>query len=96
MKTMNELATTPQINEELMQSYDNVIAYLQEAKTKQTPIDEGLFSAVFGGIAGAAIGPAIMKTICKVLGVNEKGPFGTLLTSKLVLSALGAEIGWKN
>ena len=33
-----------------------------------------------------------MKAICKALGVDEKGPLGSLLTSRLVLTAIGASV----
>ena len=98
MKKLEEFVTeeTPvenQITEEL--TYDKVIAQLQEAKENGTPIEEGLLGAVVGGLAGATIGPKIMKAICKALGVNETGPFGLLLTSRLILTAVGTTVGWK-
>lgn len=76
-------------------AYDELIQKLQEAKANQVPIDEGLFTAILGGIAGVTFGPAVMKCVCKVLGINEKGSLGSLMTSKLVLGALATEIGWK-
>jgi hypothetical protein len=45
--------------------------------------------------AGATIGPSIMKAICKVLGIDEKGTLGSLMTSKVVLSALGSQLGYR-
>ncbi|MCH5167392.1 MAG: hypothetical protein J1F35_05805 [Erysipelotrichales bacterium] len=77
------------------QMYDDMIQKLQEAKENNIPIDEGLFSAILGGITGVTFGPAIMKTLCKILGVDPKGSFGSLLTSRLVLGALATEIGWR-
>ena len=61
-----------------------------------TPIDEGLGKALLGGLAGATVGPAIMKAVCRVLGINETGPMGNLMTSRLVLTAMGGYLGWKN
>lgn len=84
-----------QITEDLNKQYDAIIEQLQEAKEKGLPIDEGLFGSIFGGIAGATAGPTIMKAVCNVLGVDERGTFGNLLTSRLVLAALGAKLGWK-
>jgi uncharacterized membrane protein YeaQ/YmgE (transglycosylase-associated protein family) len=55
-------------------------------------IEEGFFGAIAGGVAGALIGPAIGKAICKALGVEENGPLGKLLTSKLVSIAIGASL----
>lgn len=83
------------INEE-QQAYDNLIQILQEAKANNTPIDEGLGKAILGGLAGATVGPAIMKAVCRVLGINETGPMGSLMTSRLVLTAMGGYLGWKN
>lgn len=57
-------------------------------------MDEGLFTALLGGVAGATIGPAIMKALCKVLGISESGVLGKTLTSSLVLGALGCELGF--
>ena len=101
MKSMKEIAEDQmiknnevQITEDLV--YDNIIKVLQEAKENNQPIDEGLFNAIFGGIAGATAGPAVMKGICKVLGIDERGPLGSLMTSRLILTGLGAYLGWKN
>lgn len=88
--TQSELVT-----EDLDKQYDDIISKLQEAKENKQPIDEGLFGAIFGGIAGATAGPAVMKAVCQVLGVDIKGTFGSLLTSRLVLAALGTKLGWK-
>lgn len=95
MKTMEEIANSAVVTEDLDTQYDNIIKLLQEAKENKTSIDEGLFGALFGGIAGATAGPAVMKAVCHVLGVDEKGTFGSLLTSRVVLAALGAKLGWK-
>lgn len=96
MKSMETIAQeTITINEE-QQAYDNLIQILQEAKASNTPIDEGLGKAILGGLAGATVGPAIMKAVCRVLGINETGPMGNLMTSRLVLTAMGGYLGWKN
>lgn len=95
MKTMEEIAGSQQnINEELV--YDNIIQKLTEAKEANLPIEEGLLGALTGGIIGMAIGPKVMKAICKILGVDERGQFGSLLTSRMMTTALGAAMGWKN
>jgi hypothetical protein len=96
MKSMETIAQeTITINEE-QQAYDNLIQILQEAKANNTPIDEGLGKAILGGLAGATVGPAIMRAVCRVLGINENGPMGNLMTSRLVLTAMGGYLGWKN
>ena len=93
METIAQETVT--INEE-QQAYDNLIQILQEAKANNTPIDEGLGKAILGGLAGATVGPAIMRAVCRVLGINETGPMGNLMTSRLVVTAMGGYLGWKN
>lgn len=94
MKTLDEFTQEKnQINESIV--YDEMIQKLQEAKESGTPIDEGLFGALVGGIAGITIAPSIMKAVCKVLGIDVKGQFGSLITSRLILTALCAEMGWR-
>ena len=56
-------------------------------------LEEGLFGAIIGGIAGLTLGNKIGKLICKVLGIEESGPLGRLLTSKVIGTAIGIEIG---
>ena len=94
MKTLDEFTQEhTQITESMM--YDDMIQKLQEAKEAGKPIDEGLFGAIVGGIAGITIAPSVMKAICKILGVDVKGQFGSLMTSRLVLTALCTEMGWR-
>ena len=66
----------------------------EEGKPIDDVMDEGLFTALLGGVAGATIGPAIMKAICKILGISESGLLGRTLTSQVVLCALGTELGF--
>ena len=75
--------------------YDDVITRLNEAKEQGMPIEEGIIGALVGGVAGVTLAPSLMKAVCKVLGVDTKGQFGSLLTSRLVLGAVCAELGWK-
>lgn len=91
---MQEIANenTQQLNES--QIYDEIIAKLQEAKENGTPIDEGLFTGLIGGIAGATIGPKVMTAVCNALGIDLKGPLGSLMTSRIILTAVGAKVGW--
>lgn len=56
---------------------------------------EGLFGSILGGISGAVIGPSISKAICHVLGIDEKGLLGSLICSRVVLAALGGQLGYK-
>ena len=90
---MEELANAQNINEALV--YDDIIQKLNEAKENGTPIDEGVLGAIGGAILGAAIGPKLGAAICRALGVDPKGTFGSLLTSKLVLGSIGVTMGWK-
>lgn len=89
MKTINE------INEE-MTAYDSIIQKLNECKNNNVPIDEGIFKAVVGAAAGVTIGPTVMKAVCHILGIEEKGALGNLMTSRMIISALAAYLGWKN
>ena len=75
--------------------YDDVITRLNEAKEQGMPIEEGIIGALVGGVAGVTLAPSLMKAVCKVLGVDTKGQFRSLLTSRLVLGAVCAELGWK-
>ena len=94
MKTLDEFTQEhTQITESMM--YDDMIQKLQEAKEAGKPIDEGLFGAIIGGIAGITIAPSVMKAICKILGIDVKGQFGSLMTSRLVFTALCTEMGWR-
>ena len=97
MKSMEELANAKpeeqSVNEALV--YDDIIQKLTEAKENSTPIDEGIFGAIGGAILGASIGPKLGAALCRALGVDPKGTFGSLLTSKLLLGSIGASMGWK-
>ena len=65
----------------------------EEGKSLDDVMDEGIFSALVGAAAGATIGPSIMKSVCKVLGISENGTLGSLLTSRVVLAAVCGELG---
>lgn len=99
MRTMEEVAESQQINAisdgSCSEAYDDVIRKLTEAKENNIPIEEGLLGAVTGGLIGATVGPSVMKSICKILGIDERGQFGSLLTSRMITTALGAAMGWK-
>lgn len=70
------------------QSIDDILKSI-----KRQNINEGIFTGLLAGGASALVGPAIMKAIIKVLGIQENGPLGKLLTSSLVLGAMGYELG---
>ena len=90
---MQQIANESQVNESL--AYDEMIQKLQEAKDNGTPIEEGLLGAIGGVVLGTAFGPKLGGAICKALGVDPKGTFGSLLTSKLVMGSIGLTMGWK-
>ena len=96
MKTIQEIANENDVQISESSMYDDMITKLTEAKENGTPIDEGLFGAIFGGLTGAVAGPAIGRASCKTLGLDEKGMLGNLLTSRLFLTALGGYMGWKS
>ena len=89
MKQINEYLEKP-INES--QVYDDIINSLQESKEQGKPIEEGLFTGLFAGAAAFTVGPTIMKAVANVLGIDLKGPLGSLMTSRLILTAVGAKL----
>ena len=93
MKTIEEIMNEELVNEEL--TYDNIISKLNEAKENNIPIDEGLLGAIGGVILGTTIGPKLGAAICKALGCDPKGTFGSLITSKLVMASICGTMGWK-
>ena len=88
---MEEIANP--INEDL--TYDDIIQKLNEAKENNIPLDEGILGAIGGVVLGTTFGPKLGGAICKALGVDPKGTFGSLLTSKLVMGSIGGAMGWK-
>ena len=92
MKQINEYLEKP-INES--QVYNDIINSLQESKEQGKPIEEGLFTGLFAGAAAFAVGPTIMKAVANVLGIDLKGPLGSLMTSRLILTAVGAKLGYR-
>lgn len=88
---MEEIANP--INEDL--TYDDIIQKLNEAKENNVPLDEGILGAIGGVVLGTTFGPKLGGAICKALGCDPKGTFGSLLTSKLVMGSIGGVMGWK-
>lgn len=93
---MQEIADKNTLITEDQKVYDEMIQTLIESKENNVPIDEGVFKAILGGVAGATVGPSIMKAVCKVLGISETGSLGNLMTSRLILTALAGYLGYKN
>lgn len=79
--------------------YNYIVESAEIAQKENVPLDdvldEGVLGSLFGMAAGATIGPSIMKAVCKILGIDEKGTLGSLMTSKVVLAALGTQLGYK-
>lgn len=95
MKSIEDIANNMdniQINES--QLYDELIKNLQEAKNNEVLLHEGILTGLLGGAIGATVGPTIMKAVCNALGIDIKGPLGSLMTSRLILTTVGAKVGW--
>lgn len=56
--------------------------------------NEGLIGGLVGGLGGLIAGDKLGKAICKALGVTT-GPLYSLLTSKLVMTAITTYLGAK-
>lgn len=54
--------------------------------------NEGLLGGLIGGLAGFALGQSVGKVIARCLGV-DKGLLYDVLTSRLMSTALGYELG---
>jgi len=78
---------------------DYIIEVSQKAQAEGKPvaelIDEGLLSSIVGGVIGGTAGKSIMEAVCKALGIDSRSTLGTLLTSRMVLTAVGAYLGYK-
>jgi len=83
------IGLTPEQIQEGEKAYYQILEKLK----KGDDIDEGLIGSLVGGAAGALLGPAIMKALCKILGISEDGTLGKLLTSRLVMTAVGVTLG---
>jgi len=70
-------------------AYNELLEKIQRGED----IDEGFFTGLLGGTAGALFGPAIGRALCTALGIKEDGTLGKLLTSRLVTTAIGVALG---
>lgn len=77
--------------------YESLINDAKIAKEKnltfEEALNEGLFKGLLGSLTGATIGPALGKAFCKALGI-QSGPLYNLLTSRVVLTVVGGELGF--
>lgn len=80
---------TPEQIQEAERLYHQAVEKIQKGEE----LDEGILGALAGGTLGLLAGPAIGRAICKVLGIDEKGHLGKLLTSRLVTTAMGIALG---
>jgi hypothetical protein len=71
------------------QAYDKIVEKLEQGQD----LDEGILTGLLGAGVGALAGPAIGRAICKVLGIDQEGTLGKLLTSRLVTTAMGYALG---
>lgn len=78
---------------EQIQEGEKLYNILVEKLEKGEEIDEGVLGSIAGGVVGVLVGPAIGKAICRVLGIDEQGTLGKLMTSRLVTTALGIALG---
>lgn len=86
---MNDLNTFISKNNNVI--LESKIDKLSEAINRGQQIDEGFFSSLLGGVAGLTAGSAVMKAVCKSLGI-EKGLLFDLLTSKVICGVAGVKI----
>lgn len=87
MKTIQE--TIEQQREMIVESKSDELAQMIQSGVE---IDEGVLGTLLGGLAGLTAGAAIMKAVCKSLGLKE-GLMYNLLTSKVICCVAGAAIG---
>lgn len=88
--TPKEIQTTRKLYNYIVESAE---VAQEQGETLDDVMDEGIFAGLIGAAAGATVGPAITKAICKVLGIQENGVLGNLLTSRTVLAAICFELG---
>lgn len=86
---VKESKANPEDLQKAEEFYNNLVESLKEGKD----LDEGFLTGLLGGAAGALVGPAVGKAICKILGIDMNGHLGKLLTSRLVTTAIGYELG---
>jgi len=101
MKTIDEIQNQQyqQLIKENTQSLKDYIIEVsnkakEENKEVSEVIDEGILGSLVGGIIGGTAGKSIMQAVCKALGVKEDSTLGRLLTSRIVLTAVGAQLGY--
>ena len=103
----NALINFNSIYEKLNNLSEQEIKYITESKTDSIPSDvksiddeilniqnEGVIGGLIGGLGGIIAGDKLGMAICKALGVTT-GPMYSLLTSKLVITAICTYLGIK-
>ena len=102
MKTIDEIQDSQYknlIKESTQSLKDYIIEVSNKAKEENKDvseiIDEGLLASIVGGVIGGTAGKSIMQAVCKALGVSDSSPLGQLLNSRIILTAVGAYLGYK-
>jgi len=95
---MDLTGVTPEQIQNSKKLYNYIVESFEVAEAEGKPVDdvmdEGIFGAIVGGAIGSTAGTALVKAICKVLGIDENGTLGKVICSRLVIGALGAQIGY--
>ncbi len=99
MRTFDEILNDKEVNTELTEEQAKVLIdlLLNENITKEEllNLNEGVLGSILGGVTGFAFGSNIGKLLANVLGIREGSPLYTVLTSRMVTTAIGAELGKK-
>lgn len=64
--------------------------------TEISKLDEGILGSILGGLGGLTFGKSIGKLLADTLGIRENSPLYSVLTSRLVATAIGAALGKNN
>lgn len=105
MLEKDALVLFSQLYEKITNLNEKEIAFIKESvendvdnndieKMMEDQANEGIIGGLVGGIGGLAFGSKIGAAICKALGVTQ-GPLYSLLTSKIMTTAICTYLGIK-
>ena len=105
MLEKDALVLFAQLYEKITNLNEKEIAFIKESvesdvdnndieKMMEDQANEGIIGGLVGGIGGLAFGSKIGAAICKALGVTQ-GPLYSLLTSKIMTTAICTYLGIK-